>query len=112
MPTRTEIIEAGARALNAAGWTCAGGLHEPGCFDICKECRKVSAEVTEAALSAMLPLIKAQMVAEVRELHQPVSKLLGRGWGERIGEVASFCNRCHQSLHPCATIRLVEGFEL
>lgn len=81
MPTRTEIIEAGARALNAAGWTCAGGAHEPGYFDICKECRKVSAEVTEAALSAMLPLIKDQLAAEVRGVGstQTISPLADTG---------------------------------
>lgn len=105
MPTRAEIIEAGAQVL-----------HDSKCGDHpVSECARTVARqaetLTEAALSAMLPLIKAQFAADVRELHQPVSKLLGRGWGGRIGEVASFCNRCHQSLYPCATIRLIEGYE-
>lgn len=104
MPTRTEIIEAGARAIKPVQWP-----H----WDDCDADRKDQLRKrAEAALTTMLPLIKEALAAEVRELHQPVSKLLGRGWGERIGEVARFCNRCHQSLYPCATIRLVEGFEL
>lgn len=51
MPTRTEIIEAGARALDVVdrGWVEASYK-----------------ELAEAALEAMLPLIKKQLVAEVR----------------------------------------------
>ena len=95
MPTRTEIIEAGARALNSAGWTCAGGLHEPGYFDICKECRKVAAEVTEPALAAMLPLIKAQLAVEVRDGSQIIHT--SEGVPFRMNEPAAL---------------IVEGYEL
>lgn len=64
MPTKTEIIEAGARAaLNAA--RAREGYPEVELSDLPNpgEWR----EDTEAALTAMLPLIKEQLAADVRK---------------------------------------------
>lgn len=55
MPTKAEIIEAGARAIEALDWDAEHGGIDPS-----------GAQIAEAALDAMLPLLKKQLVAEVR----------------------------------------------
>ena len=65
MPTRTEIIEAGARAI--AGEYDRRAKLKPGSWRSGKHRRHELRKEAEAALSAMLPLIKAQLAAEVRD---------------------------------------------
>lgn len=45
-------IEAAARALNTAGWTCFGGGMEPGEYDECPDCKKFCDDIATAALAA------------------------------------------------------------
>lgn len=45
-------LEAAARVLNTAGWTCHSGYHEPEQFDECSECRRVCTDIARAALVA------------------------------------------------------------
>lgn len=47
-----EMVEAGARALNAEGWTCYQGADEPGNYDDCEDCRRVCAGPARAVLVA------------------------------------------------------------
>lgn len=54
MPTKTEIIEAGARAVEALAESVTNWLGP------------TEEQCAEATLDAMLPLIKKQLVAEVR----------------------------------------------
>lgn len=64
MPTRTEIIEAGAGAVAALEWGSSNGGIDPS-----------DDQIAEAALSAMLPLIKAELAAEVWALFQKEHRL-------------------------------------
>lgn len=58
MPTKTEIIEAGARAVHEDQCSSPDEVCNPDCFR--------AKEVAEVALSAILPLIKQQLVAEMK----------------------------------------------
>lgn len=49
-----ESVERAARALNAAGWTCVDGAHEPGDYDDCPYCRGTCADMARAALTAAI----------------------------------------------------------
>ena len=49
-----EGVERAARALNAAGWTCTDGAHEPGDYDDCPYCRGTCAALARAALTAAI----------------------------------------------------------
>jgi hypothetical protein len=49
-----ESVERAERALNEAGWTCGGGLHEPGEYDHCEDCREVAWELARVALTAAI----------------------------------------------------------
>lgn len=49
-----ETVERAARALNAAGWTCVDGAHEPGDYDDCPYCRRTCAAMARAALTAAI----------------------------------------------------------
>lgn len=59
MTTTPEIpeaaVQAGARALNDDGWTCFGGVHEPGQYDDCDQCKRVCDRQSRAALTAAWP---------------------------------------------------------
>lgn len=43
-----------ARKINEEGWTCNGGIHEPGEYDSCIACQAVSNEVARV----VLPIIR------------------------------------------------------
>lgn len=47
-----DAVERAARALNLAGWTCEGGGDEPGRYDECEDCRRVTRPLARAALKA------------------------------------------------------------
>lgn len=49
-----EAVERVARALNAAGWTCVDGAHEPGDYDDCPYCRGTCTALARAALTAAI----------------------------------------------------------
>lgn len=49
-----EAVERAARALNAAGWTCVDGAHEPGDYDDCPYCRGTCTALARAALTAAI----------------------------------------------------------
>lgn len=49
-----EAVERAARALNAAGWTCVDGAHEPGDYDECPYCRGTCTTLARAALTAAI----------------------------------------------------------
>lgn len=52
-----------ARILNNAGWTCSGGVHEPGNYNICDECRETCLDVADVVIRAL-------------------PEILGRAWDE------------------------------
>lgn len=58
-------IEAAARALNIEGWTCFGGVHEPGEYGKCHACTLICNEVATAAIAA---IDKAATITTVEEL--------------------------------------------
>lgn len=91
MSTKAEIIEAGARAIHEDQCSSPDEVCNPDCFRV--------KELAEAALSAMLLLIKRAMIDEIR------SKLNQRALYQ--GEVATARNR---GLHDAA--QLIERFEL
>ena len=49
-----ETVERAARALNAAGWTCGDGAHEPGEYDDCPYCRVACLGIARTALTAAI----------------------------------------------------------
>ena len=53
-PLTPEGVERAARALNAAGWTCTDGAHEPGDYDDCPYCRGTCTALARAALTAAI----------------------------------------------------------
>ncbi|MBC9927265.1 hypothetical protein [Leucobacter sp. cx-169] len=52
LPSSAASLERFARALNSAGWTCAGGAHEPGQFDTCAQCCAASLEQAKLTYAA------------------------------------------------------------
>lgn len=50
-----DQLDRAARALNDAGWTCAGGSHEPGQYDDCDDCRKCCIDVAREVLAVVSP---------------------------------------------------------
>lgn len=54
-----KINESVARILNNAGWTCSGGAHEPGNYDMCDDCRESCLEVADVVIRARPELIDA-----------------------------------------------------
>lgn len=89
MPTRTEIIEAGAEALHDTQWSGDWGVANE--YE-----RTIFIGQAEAALAAMLPLIKAQMV----------EKVLADLVYDDTGELNTFNSGQEY------TARLIAGFEL
>lgn len=63
-PTYTR--EDMARILNNAGWTCSGGAHEPGNYDICDDCQETCLDVADVVIRA-LPEMLAHAWDEGRE---------------------------------------------
>lgn len=49
-----EAIERAARELNAAGWACLAGAHEPGEYDDCPYCRVTCLNMARVALTAAI----------------------------------------------------------
>lgn len=58
-------IEAAAKALNTAGWTCYEGSDEPGQYDECEDCKRYCDTMARAALAAA---DKAATITTVEEL--------------------------------------------
>ena len=52
--SNAEAVERAARALNADGWTCTDGAHEPGEYDDCHYCRVVCLGIARTALTAAI----------------------------------------------------------
>lgn len=49
-----DKVEKGGVAANDVGWTCYGGVHEPGSYHECPECKKVSDQLARCVLNAAL----------------------------------------------------------
>lgn len=48
-----ELVGKIARELNRKGWTCDGGLHEPGEYDTCADCRGLCKDMARAVLAVV-----------------------------------------------------------
>lgn len=60
--TEHKTHEDMARILNNAGWTCGGGTHEPGNYDICDDCRETCLDVADVVIRA-----RTEMLAQAWE---------------------------------------------
>lgn len=71
-------IEAAAKALNAAGWTCYEGNDEPGNYGTCEDCTRHCDELATTALAAAN---KAATITTVEELDAlPVGTVVLAHW--------------------------------
>lgn len=82
-PDDTALAEL-ARKINTEGWTCLMGVHEPGYYDTCDDCRDACEEVAET----VLPIIReaqerawddcTEYAAEGQIIPRPDSRFLSR----------------------------------
>lgn len=102
-------IEAAAKALNTAGWTCREGNDEPGSYGTCEDCTRHCDELAAAAVAAA---DKAATITTVEELDALPDDSIVRTAEGRTGQVYTYRNGSRMlgftsSLHAPASLGLV-----